>query len=324
MQLGIFDISGCGLPSVHKRRQLTTNHYQPSIGGYTLTLPEGDFQLMDTAGGDFHNLRLGYWDRANLLPLLYPLKAGWVAPDSPWKLEVVHDTLAGLLSALLRGEIDAAFVPPAGVIQNSNRLAPLGGWGLASEGMTATVLLIAPKRLDLLDGGELAVTPPAAGSSADYLIRTLLKPYYDITLNLHQEGDPGYEAKATRLMYSDDAAKQAAKRPTAEWVAEDMGVAWYVQSGLPMVWEMLATPRDLEQRKLGAGEALQEALRRSQRSAQEQQASILDEAASRLRMKKDDVKQLFARQRYTLGQQEQKGLASFLDQATRAGVLARG
>jgi chorismate dehydratase len=279
---------------------------------------------MDTPGGDFHNLRLGYWDRANLLPLLYPLKAGWVAPDSPWKLEVVHDTLSALLSALLRGELDAAFVPPAGVIQNGGALAPLGGWGLASEGITATVLLIAPLRLDLLDGGDLAITPPAAGSSADFLVRTLLKPYYDITLNLHAEGDPAYDPKAARLVYGDDAAKQAAKRPTAEWVAEDMGVAWYVQSGLPMVWEMLATPRDLEQRKPGAGNALQEGLRRSQRSAQEQQASILDEAASRLGMKNEAVKQLFARQRYTLGPQEQKGLAGFLDLATRAGVLTRG
>jgi chorismate dehydratase len=279
---------------------------------------------MDTAGGDFHNLRLGYWDRANLLPLLYPLKAGWVAPDSPWKLEVMHDTPARLLGALLRGEIDVAFVPPAGVIQNSGAIAPLGGWGLASEGMTATVLLIAPQRLDLLDGGDLSVTPPAAGSSADYLVRTLLKPYYDISLSLHAEGDAAYDAKGARLMYGDDAAKQAARRPTAEWVAEDMGVAWFVQSGLPMVWEMLATPRDLEQRKPGAGGALQEALRRSQRSAQEQQATVVEEAASRLGMKADDVKQLFARQRYTLGPQEQKGLASFLDLATRAGVLTRG
>lgn len=279
---------------------------------------------MDAPGGDFHNLRLGYWDRANLLPLVYPLKAGWVAPDSPWKLVVAHDTPGGLLSALLRGEIDAGFVPPAGVIQNGGTLAPLGGWGLASEGMTATALLIAPRRLDLMDGGDLSVTPAAAGSSAEYLVRTLLKPYYDITLSLRAEGDSGYDAKAARLTYGDEAAKQAAKLPAPGWVAEDMGVAWYVQSGLPMVWEMLATRRDLEQRKPGAAHALQEVVRRSQRSAQEQQASILDEAASRLGMKKDDVKQLFARQRYTLGPQEQKGLAGFLDLATRAGVLTRG
>ncbi|HVF98776.1 MAG TPA: MqnA/MqnD/SBP family protein, partial [Chloroflexia bacterium] len=140
----------------------------------------------------------------------------------------------------------------------------------------------------------------------------------------HAEADAAYDPMAARLMYGDDAAKEAARRPTAEWVAEDMGVAWYVQSGLPMVWEMLATPRDLEQHKPGACVALQEALKRSQRCAQEQQASILGEAAARLGMKPDDVKQLFARQRYTLGPQEQKGLASFLDLATRAGVLTRG
>lgn len=277
---------------------------------------------MPDAAGDLHILRLGYYDRANLLPLLYPIKAGWVAPESPWKLEVVNDTPAALLDDLLAGEIDAAFVTPAGVVRSKGALAPLGGWGLAGEGITATVLLLAPQRIDLIDGGDVAVTPSATGTTAEYLLRSLLKPYYDVTLNLHAVEDPAYDSKGARLMYGDEAAREAAKQPSEEWVAEDMGVAWYVQSGLPMVWEMLAAARDLEGRKPGAGEALQSALKRSQRSAQEQQATILEEAVERLGVDKVRVKELFARQRYTLGPQEQKGLGSFLDFATRAGVLA--
>lgn len=276
---------------------------------------------MAQSGEDLHILKLGYYDRANLLPLLYPIKAGWVAPDSPWKLEVVNGTPDALLEDLLAGEIDAALVSPAGVVRSKGALAPLGGWGLASEGITSTVLLLAPQRLDLYDGGDLAVTPEAKGTTAEYLVRSLLKPYYDITLNLLAEGDPAYNPRGARLMYGDEAAVQAVKRPDAEWVAEDMGVAWYVQSGLPMVWEMLATVRDLENRKPGAGEALQGVLTRSQRAAQEQQATILEEGAGRLGVPKEQVKELFARQRYTLGPQEQKGLGSFLDFATRAGVL---
>lgn len=277
---------------------------------------------MPDAAGDLHILRLGYYDRANLLPLLYPIKAGWVAPESPWKLEVVNDTPAALLDDLLTGEIDAAFVPPTGVVRSKGALAPLGGWGLAGEGITATVLLLAPQRIDLIDGGDVAVTPSAAGTTAEYLLRSLLKPYYDVTLDLHMGGEPAYDLKGARLMYGDEATREAAKQPSEEWVAEDMGVAWYVQSGLPMVWEMLATARDLEGRKPGAGEALQSALKMSQRSAQEQQATILEEAAERLGVDKARVKELFARQRYTLGPQEQKGLGSFLDFVTRAGLLA--
>ena len=37
-----------------------------------------------------HTLRLGYHDKANLLPLLYPIAAGWAQPESPWKVEVAH------------------------------------------------------------------------------------------------------------------------------------------------------------------------------------------------------------------------------------------
>lgn len=276
---------------------------------------------MSDNGQDLHNLRLGYYERANLLPLLYPIKAGWIAPESPWKLEVVNDTPAGLLEALRGGELDAAFVPTAGMLQSKGKLAPLGAWGLAAAGATATVRLIAPQRLDLIDGSDLAVTPAAQGSAAEYLLKTLLKPYYDITLNLRYEGDAEYNPQGARLIYGDEGAQQAAKLPGAEWVAEDLGVAWFVQSGLPMVWEILAASRTLEERKPGSIEALQDTLKRSQRSAQEQQATILAEATQRLGMKSDAVKELLARQRYTLGPQEQKGLAHFLDMASRANVV---
>jgi chorismate dehydratase len=268
---------------------------------------------------DFHILRLGYHDRANLMPLLYPLKAGWVGPPSPWKLVLVNLIPAELVSGLVSGELDAALIPPLVLTQRGDRLASLGGWGLASEGASETALLLAPQRLDLMDEGHVSVSDEAQGSTAAYLLRVLLKPYYDITLSLHAPGDSAYDATGARLLYSDDAPSQAQSRPEG-WVAEDMGVAGYVMSGLPTVWEMLAAPRDLETRKPGAGEAIQEALKLSQRAAQEQQATLLEEAAQRLGLEHTRVKELFARQSYTLGEKEQKGLAHFFTLASRAGL----
>jgi predicted solute-binding protein len=267
-----------------------------------------------------HLLRLGYQDRANFLPLLYPIGAGWALPESPWKLEVANDTPQRLLAGLLGGDLDAAFISPAALTQHSRQIAPLRGQ--AVEGATETALILAPQRLDLVDGRSISVSDEAQGSTAAYLMRTLLTPYYGISLTIRAAGDAEWTAEDARLLYGDSAALEAKKQPEGA-VAEDLGKAWFILSGLPMVWEMLAVPRDLDERKPGAGEALHALITRSQRAAQEQQSTILDEAASRLGLKKDRVKELFARQRYTLGEKEQKGLAYFLDQAARSGVLPR-
>ncbi len=269
--------------------------------------------------GDIHILRLGYQDRANLLPLLYPLQAGWVLAESPWELEIVNAPPRELTKGLLNGDLDAAFIPPLSAQANGGKLSSLGGWGIASEGASETARLLAPQRIDLIDKSDVAITPEAQGSTAEHLLRALLKPYYDVTLRLRTSEDAEYNLKGARLLYGDDAARQAQSKPE-EWVDDDLGRAWWVLSGVPIVWEMLAALRDLEKSKPGAGEALQQLLRRSQRSAQEQQATIIGAAAQRLKIKPDQVKELFARQRYTLGELEQKGLAHFLDRAARAGV----
>src|SRR5437870_2384582 len=123
-----------------------------------------------------HTLRLGYHDRANLMPLLYPIKAGWVAPQSPWGLEVVNAHPLALLDEVLAGNLDAAFLPPAALTQHGEGGRPEdvslhspGGWGLASEGRSETAILLAPQRLDLMDGGQVAITPAAHGSTAEHL-----------------------------------------------------------------------------------------------------------------------------------------------------------
>lgn len=285
-------------------------------------MTQEESQITGSKSEDLHILRLGFHDKATLLPLLYPVAAGWAGVESPWKVETVGGTPLELLNGLLEGRLDAALVTPLGVALYGNRLSPLGGWGLASEGISGMALLLSPQRLDLMDEKGAAIMPDAYGSTADHLLRLLLKPYYDIKLALRAPKDVGYDTKGIRLMYGDTAVAEARRKPK-EWVAEDIGVAWFVFSGLPTVWEILAGPRDLEQRKPGAAVALQALLKQSQRTGQEQRASILAEASKRLGLEQTEVKELLARYRYTLGESEQKGMVRFLDQAARAGVLPK-
>ena len=271
---------------------------------------------------DIHILRLGYQDRANWLGLLYAIKAGWVAAPSPWHVEVSHGGPEELLDSMLEGRLDAAFLSPGAVAERSQALAPLGGWGLATEGRSDTALMLAPQRIDLIDGGSVSIMPDALGSTAEHMLRTLITPYYGVTLKLLMPEEEGYDPKGARLMYGDSAQIEAARNPQ-EWVAEDMGVAWFVLTGLPSVWEMLVGTRDLETRKPGASEQLQALLKQALRVAQEQKASVQGEAASRLGIKTADAKEFLARQRYTLGENEQKGLARFLDHSSRARAIRR-
>lgn len=266
--------------------------------------------------GDLHILRLGYHERGNLAPLLYPVEARWVGPQVPWKVEMVRALPGALAGMVADGELDAAFVPPRALAEHGDKLGALGGWGLAGEGRSETALLLAPQRLDLLDGGEVAVSPEALGSTAEHTLRVLLAPYYGISLTLRSPEEAEYNLKGARLLYADEAAKQAASLPKG-WVAEDLGVAWFVFTGLPAVWEVLAGARDLEQRKPGATEQVQALLRGSRRAAQEQQASVVDVSVRRLGLEEPRVRELFKGQTYTLGQEEQKGLARFLDLASR-------
>jgi predicted solute-binding protein len=269
---------------------------------------------------DARTLRLGYHNRANLLPLLYPLEAGWSGAESPWVLEVVHSTPLRLLDDLLAGNLDAAFVTPAGAQTHGGKIAPLGGWGLAAQGTVETALLLSPQRIDLLHEGEIAITPEAKGSTAEHLLKTLREPYYGIEVNLLEPDSVNYNEKGARLMFGDTAMKQAQANPK-DWVADDLGLAWWVLTGVLMVWDILCVPRGLEERKPGAGEAIQAAIRLSQRTAREQQANVLAEGTRRLNMKQERVKDLFGRQTYTLGHEEQKGLARFLDMAGRAKAI---
>src|SRR4051812_31079883 len=219
-------------------------------------------QMSDEIHNDLHILRLGYQDRANYVPLLYPVKAGWVAAPSPWRVEVRNEAPQGLVDAMLAGELDAAFLPPGAVARYAARFSALGGWGLATEGRMDTALLLAPQRIDLIDGADVSITASAVGSTAEHLLRVLVTPYYGIEMKIRLPGEEGYNPKGARLMYGDEAARDAGKR-AQEWVAEDLGVAWFVLTGLPTVWEMLVVQRDLEARKPGAGEQLQALLRQS-------------------------------------------------------------
>jgi predicted solute-binding protein len=237
--------------------------------------------------------------------------------ESPWKIEMADGRHGELEDRLVEGELDAAFIPASAAQKWGKKITPLGGWGLTSAGVTETALLIAPRRIDLIDGEEVAISPAEEGTAADQLLRALVTPYYGITLKLVTEGEEGYDRAASRLMFGDGAVREGEIAKSKGQVAEDIGLAWWVLTGLPMVWEVLCAPRSLEDRKPGASTALQNVLKVSQRAAVEQMGTVVEATAASVGLSVERVKELFARQSYSLGANEQKGLAQFLDMVGR-------
>jgi predicted solute-binding protein len=222
------------------------------------------------------------------------------------------------------------------------------GIGLASTGPNSLAVLQSRTRPDQLDGQTIAVTPSAQDTTAAALLQVLADPFFGVNLALAPEsaGTPGDETPAPRLL-SGDAAVQArlpwllyearfspstlaaeeralakgrplptssspapAPDPTAAGYAEDLGAAWWVFSGTPMVWA-LGVLRSEWLQQPEAVVAVVRAFQQSRVAAREQAATVLAAAAAQARVPEPAVQALFDRQTVEIGAAEQGGLAAF-------------
>ncbi len=292
-------------------------------------------------------LRFGYTDSIHLLPLVHPLLAGWVYPTG-LKLELVPLAPPALEQALGQGDIDGGLIGPLTYARLRGGLDAMPGIGLASTGPNSLAVLQSRTRPDQLDGQTIAVTPSAQDTTAAALLQVLADPFFGVNLALAPEsaGTPGDETPAPRLL-SGDAAVQArlpwllyearfspstlaaeeralakgrplptpsspapAPDPTAAGYAEDLGAAWWVFSGTPMVWA-LGVLRSEWLQQPEAVVAVVRAFQQSRVAAREQAATVLAAAAAQARVPEPAVQALFDRQTVEIGAAEQGGLAAF-------------
>lgn len=292
-------------------------------------------------------LRFGYTDSIHLLPLVHPLLAGWVYPTG-LKLELVPLAPPALEQALGQGDIDGGLIGPLTYARLRGGLDAMPGIGLASTGPNSLAVLQSRTRPDQLDGQTIAVTPSAQDTTAAALLQVLADPFFGVNLALAPEsaGTPGDETPAPRLL-SGDAAVQArlpwllyearfspstlaaeeralakgrplptssspapAPDPTAAGYAEDLGAAWWVFSGTPMVWA-LGVLRSEWLQQPEAVVTVVRAFQQSRVAAREQAATVLAAAAAQARVPEPAVQALFDRQTVEIGAAEQGGLAAF-------------
>ncbi|HMA37921.1 MAG TPA: MqnA/MqnD/SBP family protein [Chloroflexia bacterium] len=286
-------------------------------------------------------LRFGYTDSIHLLPLLYPLRAGWVVPAG-LQLELVALPAAALEPALRAGDLAGALVHPLIYSRLRTTLEVMPGIGLASDGPNSYAVLQSPTRPDLLDGQTVAIDPSALESLAPALLAVLALPFFGVTLSQAAPasdaplaarllaGDAAVQARAPWLRYearfSPSALAAEARAlakgrpapplpepqpdPATAGYAEDLGAAWWVFSGTPLVWALGVLRTSLLERP-DAVVSLVRAFQQSRTAAREQAATVRAAAAAQAGIPEPAVQAIFDRQTVEIGAPEQGGLAAF-------------
>jgi chorismate dehydratase len=292
-------------------------------------------------------LRFGYTGSAHLVPLLHPLTSGWVVP--PGRAVTWHDLPAGpLLAELDAGTLDAALVAPVAYARRRAALALLPGVGLASEGPTAAAVLHSPQRADSLDAQAMRLPAPPTDDAGAALLAVLLRPYFGINAALLPPGATVPEGRAVGAeLFTGDAAIRvrrpwllydaylrtipepgaaprrrptpvAAPDPAVSGYTEDLGAAWWVLTGVPLVWAVgvvrqdIATPDALA--ALGAG------FEAARRAAAEQHPTILAAAAAHAQLPEAALALLLTPQTTTLGPRELGALDAYFTYTRRLGL----
>jgi len=177
--------------------------------------------------------RLGHINFINCLPLTYGFKYGCfdegiaVHPGVPAKLN----------SMILDGMLDVSPVSSVIYARNSAKFLVLPNVSISADGKLRSILLVAKRPIDCLDGARIALTAKSATSHC--LLKIILhhayqaQPEYFISdLSL----DGGVLDQAEAVLFIGDDALFAYHNRRPDYYYYDIGAEWKKLTGLPMVY----------------------------------------------------------------------------------------
>lgn len=175
-------------------------------------------------------MRLLLHDTLVTAPLVAPVTAGWIEPAPGLTVEA-----AATLIAAEVGADDVVLLPASelGRLQTTHQVVP--DMAVVADGIGA-VSLRTRVRPDEVE--RTAVRILGTSGVAELLARATLRPYFGIqaTAWITDREEPTAEAVVLDGV--------AALRPIAGGFAEDLGRAWFIMTGLPVVSQVLVAPVD--------------------------------------------------------------------------------
>lgn len=193
-------------------------------------------------------LRIGWIDYANCSPLLMQLE-GQLPIDTT---EIVHGVPAKLNARLAEGTIDVCISSSIEFARHADEYLILPGHCIGSRGPVQSVLLFSRCPVETLAGERLLVTSESATSVA--LLQVLLSKRWNLSdYSLQATSDPWQDAlqQAPALLLIGDRALQAAS-VNSDYHIYDLGLEWFLLTGLPFVYALWQINRKTVQGKEAA------------------------------------------------------------------------
>lgn len=173
-------------------------------------------------------MRLLVDDSLTSAPFALPLRLGWVESDLPCQ------TVEGLSAAGV-GPDDLALIDTAEATLLAASHIVVPDVAIVADAISA-ISLRTPVRPDAIE--RTPVWLWHVGGTAELLARATLRPFYGITVT---EWAAAEAAEAEAVVVEGTAALQ----PVEAGFAEDLGRAWFIMTGMPLVRYLLVAPKEM-------------------------------------------------------------------------------
>ena len=252
-------------------------------------------------------LRLGRIGFLNVLPIYYPLEAGFISHP----FEIVSGIPSYLNSLMASGNLDLSVVSSIEYARHPERYFILPDLSISCRGEVQSVLLFSRVPLDRLAGKTVLVSAQSHTSVA--LLRILLSIRFGLDVvfqpgNCTESLERG-DAPTAFLAIGDEALRLRDHRLYPHRM--DLGAAWHTWTRLPFVFAVWVIQRAAVERWNGRlGEAL-ERLADAKRWGHAHMERICAEASIKGLLDVRELESYYGVLRYDLGPDEREGLELF-------------
>lgn len=207
---------------------------------------------------------------------------------------------------LLQGEVDLGVISLAFFLEHQDRLRRLGNYGIISDGPVLSVMLFST--LDLADrvektGLKVFETPKSATSVI--LNRLILRQVYQTEVIVV----PTVAEAQAILLIGNDALLEREENRWRYWY--DLGEEWKKETGLPMVFAVLATSTEVFRNKEKELNDFLEYFSINYRESIKNIDSVVKKARQKIPLKEEVLRRYFRCLHFELGEKEEQSLALF-------------
>ena len=193
-----------------------------------------------------NRIRVGRINYVNTYPLFYTiLKEKHTLP-----FDIVSDIPTALNRMMREGELDVSLISSSEYATTSSQYLVYSDYCLASTGYVNSVLLIAKKDIEDLQGARIGLSTSSATSSN--LIKIILKEFYGfhntfIPVSCGNDFDRSLSTNDALLIIGDEALRF---KNSGAYKVYDIGQLWMERTGYPVVFGIIAVnPQSIKTHK---------------------------------------------------------------------------